>query len=166
MILNEDTLANPASNVTTEKDEKAENDEVASATPKSRVRSRKKLCRTRSAPRSTTRRPGSTASPSLTNDQNSPTLREGSRSNTLTEIRSNAIEDATNEIEEVDDDTDDNIEDSSKYNRENTHPRTAELELQRMPPLYYVLHQNGRGDAHLPITWSVSWTNTKTGKKT
>ena len=77
LIINEDAVANPAAYDTTEEDDKAENDEVAPATPQSRGRSRKRSCRTRSAPRSTTtRRPGNTASPPLRSNQNSPTLKE------------------------------------------------------------------------------------------
>ena len=71
LILNEDIVANPVTDDATEKEQKAENDVVASATPKSRGCSRTRSCRTRSAPRSTTRRPGNTASPYPRNDQHS-----------------------------------------------------------------------------------------------
>ena len=77
LIINEDAVANPATNDATEDDDKADNNKVASATPQSRGRSRKRSCRTRSAPRSTTtRRPGNTAFPPLRSNQNSPTLKE------------------------------------------------------------------------------------------
>ena len=72
LIINEDAVANHAAYDTTEEDDKAETDEVAPATPQSRGRSRKRLCRTWSAPRSTTRRPGNTASPPLWSSKKIP----------------------------------------------------------------------------------------------
>ena len=67
--------------------------------------------------------------PSLRNDPNSPTLREGSQNNTLNEISSNATDDETTANEEVDNDTDENIDDSNEHNKESTHAKTTELDL-------------------------------------
>ena len=59
-------------------------------------------------------------------DPNSPTLREGSKNNTLNEISS---DDATTANEEVDNDTDENIDDSKEHNKESKHAKTTELDL-------------------------------------
>ena len=76
------------------------------------------------APKSTTGRPVKTASPPLRSSKKSP--KEGSRKNSLTETSKNAKDDATNDIEEV---NDDDIMELSKHNRDNTQLRTTELEL-------------------------------------